>query len=71
MLLSIFQTFNWLETADDAERFDIGQNLGLALKVGEINGRVMELLDLGHRERFGAPTPTEVSTRPVPGKVCY
>ncbi len=34
----------------------------LALKTGEVNLRCMELLDQGHNEHFGHPTPTPVPT---------
>lgn len=42
--------------------------LGTALKVGEINLRVLEMLDRGHVKQFGIPTPTPVSTVPKVGK---
>jgi hydroxylamine reductase len=34
--------------------------LGMALAVGELNYRVMEILDKAHNETFGAPTPAKV-----------
>jgi hydroxylamine reductase len=40
----------------------------LALRVGEVNLRVMELLDEAHTSTFGHPVPTPVRTTPVPGK---
>lgn len=42
--------------------------LGMALKVGEVNLRVLELLSTGHSDRLGVPTPTEVTLLPTPGK---
>ncbi len=42
--------------------------LGCALKVGELNMRVMELLDKAHTDAFGNPTPTPVRIHPVAGK---
>lgn len=42
--------------------------LGLALKTGELNFRVMELLDRAHTTTFGHPTPAKVRTTPVKGK---
>lgn len=42
--------------------FDINQYLTMVLKCGEMNLKVMELLDQAHTERFGNPTPTEVDT---------
>ena len=43
-------------------------NLGLLLRVGEVNFRVMQLLDEGHNKNFGTPIPTQVNTSPVKGK---
>ncbi len=40
----------------------------LALKVGEMNLRAMELLDAGHTTTYGHPTPTVVPLNPRPGK---
>jgi hydroxylamine reductase len=34
--------------------------LGMALSVGELNYRVMEILDKAHTETFGSPQPTKV-----------
>jgi hydroxylamine reductase len=42
--------------------------LGMALRVGEVNLKVMELLDTGHTETLGHPEPTSVRTTPVKGK---
>ncbi|MFH1782268.1 MAG: hydroxylamine reductase [Candidatus Omnitrophota bacterium] len=42
--------------------FDLNQYLGLVLKCGEINIKVMELLDKAHTEKFGNPVPVEVET---------
>jgi len=40
--------------------FDLGSLLELVLECGRQNLRVMELLDEGHVERFGDPSPTTV-----------
>jgi hydroxylamine reductase len=40
----------------------------LALRVGEVNLRAMEMLDRGHTETFGHPVPTAVRVTPVKGK---
>jgi hydroxylamine reductase len=40
----------------------------MALRVGEVNLRVMELLDAANTGRYGHPTPTAVRVDPVPGK---
>jgi hydroxylamine reductase len=40
--------------------FDVDSLLGLVLECGKQNLRVMEMLDEGHVERFGAPAPSTV-----------
>jgi hydroxylamine reductase len=40
--------------------FDIGAMLDLVLECGRMNYRVMQMLNDGHVERFGAPSPTTV-----------
>jgi hydroxylamine reductase len=49
--------------------FDIPTLLGLAMELGQHNLRVMELLDEGHVEMFGKPSPTQVKegTQAGPG----
>jgi hydroxylamine reductase len=42
--------------------------LGWALKTGELNLRVMELLDTANTSTYGHPTPTQVRVTPVAGK---
>jgi hydroxylamine reductase len=42
--------------------------LGYCLKAGEVNLRVMELLNQAHTDSFGHPTPTQVRVTPVKGK---
>jgi hydroxylamine reductase len=42
--------------------------LGSALAVGELNYRVMEMLDKAHTETFGHPQPAKVRLRPRKGK---
>ena len=46
----------------------INDFVGLALKCGEINIKAMELLDAGHTERYGHPTPTKVPLGHKKGK---
>jgi hydroxylamine reductase len=55
-----------LSTLTDPQSLDT--LLGLALKTGEVNLRVMELLDAGHTETFGHPEPTPVRVTPRAGK---
>ncbi len=42
--------------------FDLSQHLEMVLKCGQMNLRVMELLDKANTSRFGNPIPTEVET---------
>lgn len=51
--------------------FDLESHVSLLLEAGEVNLRVMELLDRAHVERFGAPAPTkvQVGTKAGPGIV--
>lgn len=42
--------------------FDLNQHLEAVLKCGQMNIKVMGLLDKAHTERFGSPIPTEVET---------
>ena len=52
-------------TRDDATTDEL---LGWALKVGELNLRVMELLDAANTGTYGHPEPTQVRITPVAGK---
>lgn len=47
---------------------DEAKLLGLALKVGQINLKVLSILDEGHTTTFGNPTPASVKVTPIPGK---
>lgn len=51
------------EKADDPDEL-----VPMALKVGEVNLRVMELLDAGNTGAYGHPEPTQVRITPVMGK---
>ncbi|MBD3263798.1 MAG: hydroxylamine reductase [Candidatus Omnitrophica bacterium] len=42
--------------------FDLEDHLGMVLKCGEMNLKIMELLDKAHTDNFGNPVPTEVDT---------
>ena len=42
--------------------------LGLCLRCGEVNLKVMELLDEAHTRTFGHPVPTAVRVEPMKGK---
>lgn len=50
---------------------DLPYYLDVAMKVGENNVTVLSLLDQSHSNAFGVPTPTNVSSVPVKGKVSF
>lgn len=58
------------EVLDFLTRTDVTQEalLGMALRVGELNFHIMELLDRVHTETFGHPTPAKVRLNPKKGK---
>ncbi|KKM65326.1 hypothetical protein LCGC14_1492440, partial [marine sediment metagenome] len=58
------------EALDFLSRHDHGidELTGMALKVGEVNLKVMGLLDEANTGTYGHPTPTEVRVTPVAGK---
>ena len=47
---------------------DVDALVGMSLKVGEVNLKVMEMLDAANTGAYGHPEPTEVSISPVAGK---
>jgi hydroxylamine reductase len=47
---------------------DLMDWVNLALRVGEVNFRAMELLDAGHTETYGHPVPTPVPLNPRQGQ---
>lgn len=50
------------------QELSVEEWVALALKVGEINLRSMELLDAGHTTTYGHPTPTQVPLKQRAGK---
>ena len=65
------QVYDFVQEALDAlnhQDFTLGHWVNLALKVGEINLRAMELLDAGHTSSYGHPTPTPVPLNARKGK---
>jgi len=47
---------------------DVNELVGMVLKCGEVNLKVMELLDTGNTGTYGHPEPTQVRVTPVQGK---
>ena len=52
----------------DSHHLSLDDWVKLALEVGEVNLRAMELLDAGHTSTYGHPVPTTVPLNPRPGK---
>ena len=65
---AVFATFNEILDYLAGNPKDVGELTGTALKVGELNLKVMELLDRANTETFGHPEPTPVNIAPVAGK---
>ena len=58
------ETLNYLA----ANPTDVEELTGRALKVGELNSKVMELLDKANTDAYGHPEPTQIRVTPVKGK---
>ncbi|WP_332402277.1 hydroxylamine reductase [Vibrio metschnikovii] len=54
----------WLGTEPD----DLSELLDCSMKIGLMNYKVMEMLDLGETDTFGHPQPTAVNVKPIKGK---
>jgi hydroxylamine reductase len=65
---AVYQFIYRALAALDDRRLSLDDWVALALEVGAINLRVMELLDAGHTGTFGHPVPTQVPLNPKPGK---
>lgn len=68
----IFRIGNYLARAGSScpasEDAALKEALTECLSVGELNVKVMQLLDAAHCRRFGSPSPSEVSMTPVSGR---
>jgi hydroxylamine reductase len=64
----IYQVIHEALVALDRQDLTLDDWVNLALKVGEINLRTMELLDAGHTGQYGHPVPTPVPLNPRVGK---
>ncbi|MHB8996350.1 MAG: hydroxylamine reductase [Armatimonadota bacterium] len=58
------EAMNFLAEGPD----DVGALVGQSLKCGEVNFKVMELLDTANTGAYGDPVPTPVRVTPVKGK---
>ncbi len=54
----------WLGT----DPTDLGELLACSMEIGQLNYRVMAMLDEGETNKFGHPAPTQVNVKTVPGK---
>ncbi|HDN9007021.1 hydroxylamine reductase [Aeromonas veronii] len=55
---------SWLST-DPSE---MGRLFSCAMEIGQLNFKIMEMLDLGETSAFGHPEPTQVRVTPISGK---
>ena len=65
VLAFFHESLNFLTTADAK---DLNNLVAMAMKVGEVNLKVMELLDKANTDTYGHPEPTVVKVSPVKGK---
>ncbi|MCV6588760.1 MAG: hydroxylamine reductase [Marinobacterium sp.] len=54
----------WLATDPQ----DMGELFETAMAIGQLNFRVMEMLNRGETDKFGHPEPNQVNVKPVTGK---
>ncbi len=64
----VFAAFNEILSALAEVPTDAGELTAMALGVGELNLKVMELLDRANTDAYGHPEPTRVRITPVAGK---
>ena len=64
---AVYGDFHAILAALTRDDLDAGDLLALAMRAGELNYRVMELLDRAHTDTFGHPRPTAVRITPVAG----
>lgn len=64
----VYQFVYEVLSALDRQDLTLDDWVSLALKVGEVNLRTMELLDAGHTGTYGHPVPTPVPLNPRIGK---
>ena len=64
----VFATFNEILSYLAESPTDVGELTAAALKVGELNLKVMELLDKANTDAYGHPEPTQVRVTPLAGK---
>ncbi len=65
---AVYAFFHEAMNALAGELSDVNALVGLCLRCGEVNLRVMELLDAANTGAYGHPVPTPVRIDPLPGK---
>jgi hydroxylamine reductase len=65
---SIFSFFHETLSFLSSTNHTLDELIAKALQVGEMNLRIMEMLDLANTKAYGHPVPTEVRTTPIIGK---
>ncbi len=65
---SVYAEFNEILSYLDGNPTDVGELTAMALKAGEMNLKVMELLDKANTDGYGHPEPTQVRITPIKGK---
>ncbi len=64
----VYAGFDEILSYLDGNPTDVGELTVMALKAGELNLKVMELLDKANTDAYGHPEPTQVRVTPVAGK---
>lgn len=65
---TVWATFHQMLDYLASDPTAIGELTGMCLRGGELNLRVMELLDKAHTSTYGMPEPTAVRIEPLAGK---
>lgn len=65
---SVYRFYYEALEAINSPNLTLEEGIQVALKIGEINYKVMELLDLGHTTNYGHPVPTSIPLNPKKGK---
>ncbi|MCK5247800.1 hydroxylamine reductase [Candidatus Bipolaricaulota bacterium] len=65
---AVWATFHEMLDYLASDPTDINELTGMCLRCGEMNLRVMELLDKAHTSIYGIPEPTAVRIEPLAGK---
>lgn len=65
---SIFSTYHQLMSQIGDDDHSLDTLFDIAMQIGQLNYKVMDLLDQAENEKFGHPEPTKVNTQPIEGK---